>query len=148
MWKRFCCIWSGAPARGDYGVCSLLPDGNVSEKELTVVRPLLEVRRDETGEYCSSFHLQPRQDAYQFVAGAAKEPGQAGIITASDRVIIPGIMEALQRTAHIAGDDIAHLEKEAARYWPKVAAKQGDVILLDKKALLKLPISCSVICCG
>ncbi len=50
-------------------------------------------------------------------------------------------MAALQRTAQIAVDDIAHLEKEAAHYWPKVAAKQGDVILLDKKALLKLPIS-------
>jgi tRNA(Ile)-lysidine synthase len=52
-----------------------------------------------------------------------------------------GIFEALQRTAQIAGDDIAHLEGEAARYWPKVADKQGDVIVLDKKALLKLPVS-------
>ena len=52
-----------------------------------------------------------------------------------------GIVEALQRTAQIAGDDIAHLEKEAARYWPEVADKQGDIIVLDKKALLKLPVS-------
>jgi len=52
-----------------------------------------------------------------------------------------GIVEALQRTAQIAGDDIAHLEKEAGQIWPKVADKQGDVIVLDKKALLKLPVS-------
>ena len=34
-----------------------------AEKGLTVVRPLLEVRRDETARYCSSHRLRPRQDA-------------------------------------------------------------------------------------
>jgi tRNA(Ile)-lysidine synthase len=51
----------------------------------------------------------------------------------------PQVVEALQRTAHIAGDDINYLEKEARRLWPGVAARQGNTVVFDKKALLSLP---------
>ena len=43
--------------------------------------------------------------------------------------------------AHIAGDDIAYLEKEANRLYQRLASRQGNTIILDKKALLKLSTS-------
>jgi tRNA(Ile)-lysidine synthase len=112
----------------------------VSGKELKIVRPLLTVRRAETGAYCTSFQLQPRQDASNLSLEPLRNRVRLELLPLLQNYN-SGILEALQRTAQIAGDDIAHLEKEAARYWPKVADKQGDVIVLDKKALLKLPVS-------
>jgi tRNA(Ile)-lysidine synthase len=112
----------------------------VSGKELKIVRPLLTVRRAETGEYCTSFQLQPRQDTSNLSLEPLRNRVRLELLPLLQNYN-SGIFEALQRTAQIAGDDIAHLEGEAARYWPKVADKQGDVIVLDKKALLKLPVS-------
>jgi tRNA(Ile)-lysidine synthase len=50
----------------------------------------------------------------------------------------PQVIESILRTAHIAGDDIAFLEKEARRLWRKVAGQRGETIVLDKAAILKL----------
>ena len=112
----------------------------VSGKELKIVRPLLTVRRAETGAYCTGFNLQPRQDASNLSLEPLRNRVRLELLPLLQNYN-SGIVEALQRTAKIAGDDIAHLEKETARYWPKVADKQGDIIMLDKKALLKLPVS-------
>jgi tRNA(Ile)-lysidine synthase len=112
----------------------------VSGKELKIVRPLLTVRRAETGEYCTSFQLQPRQDTSNLSLEPLRNRVRLELLPLLQNYN-SGIVEALQRTAQIAGDDIAHLEKEAGQIWPKVADKQGDVIVLDKKALLKLPVS-------
>jgi tRNA(Ile)-lysidine synthase len=112
---------------------------HVAGKELIIVRPLLTVRRAETGEYCRRCQLQPRQDASNLSMEPLRNRVRLELLPLLQNYN-SGIVEALQRTAQIAGDDIVHLEKEAARYWLKVAAKQGDVIVLDKKALLKLPV--------
>jgi len=108
----------------------------VSGKELKIVRPLLTVRRAETGEYCDRFELKPRQDATNLSTEPLRNRVRLELLPLLQNYN-SGIFEALQRTAQIAGDDITHLEKEAARCWPKVADKQGDVIILDKRALLK-----------
>ena len=112
----------------------------VSGKELKIVRPLLTVRRAETGAYCTGFQLQPRQDASNLSLEPLRNRVRLELLPLLQNYN-SGIFEALQRTAQIAGDDITHLEEEAVCYWPKVADKQGDVIVLDKKALLKLPVS-------
>jgi len=51
----------------------------------------------------------------------------------------PQVAEALLRTARIAGDDFAFLNKETTRQWGKIVQKQGNTITLDKERLLELP---------
>jgi len=51
----------------------------------------------------------------------------------------PRIGEALLRTARIAGDDLAFLDRESGRLWDRVAQRQGDTIILDKERFLGLP---------
>jgi tRNA(Ile)-lysidine synthase len=128
----------GSGTRGLRGLQPLIKR-HVAGKELIIVRPLLTVRRAETGEYCRRCQLQPRQDASNLSMEPLRNRVRLELLPLLQNYN-SGIVEALQRTAQIAGDDIVHLEKEAARYWLKVAAKQGDVIVLDKKALLKLPV--------
>jgi len=49
------------------------------------------------------------------------------------------VVEALLRTARIAGDDIAFLEKEAGRLWGEIARRQESTITLDRARFLELP---------
>jgi tRNA(Ile)-lysidine synthase len=51
----------------------------------------------------------------------------------------PDVVEALLRISRIAGDDIAFLEQTADHYYRKIASKEGEVTILKKPALLKLP---------
>jgi tRNA(Ile)-lysidine synthase len=109
-------------------------------KELTVVRPLLEVRREETAAYCSGQRLRPRQDATNLSLVPLRNRVRLELFPLL-KSYNPQVIEALQRTAHIAGDDIEYLEKEAERLWPGVATTQGNTVVLDKKTLLGLSVS-------
>ena len=111
-----------------------------TDNGLTVVRPLLEVRRNETGAYCSSHHLRPCQDATNQSLTPLRNRVRLELLPLLQGYN-PQVAEALRRTAYIAGDDITYLEKEARRLWPSVAVIQGDTVAMDKKALLKLPVS-------
>jgi tRNA(Ile)-lysidine synthase len=109
----------------------------LAEKELTVVRPLLDIRRGETGAYCQSFELHPRQDATNLSMEPLRNRVRLELLPLL-KSYNPQVNDTLLRTAHIAGEDTAYLEKEADRIWAQVAAKQDGMIILGKKAVLKL----------
>ena len=112
----------------------------VSGKELKIVRPLLTVQREETGAYCTRYELKPRQDATNLSLEPLRNRVRLELLPLLQNYN-SGIVEALQRTAQIAGDDITHLEKEAGTIWPKMAVNEGDIIILDKRVMLKSSIS-------
>ena len=129
-------IVRGAGTRGLRGL-QPVTRWRLAEKELTIVRPLLEVRRNETGEYCSDHRLQPRRDATNLSLEPLRNRVRLELLPLLQSYN-PQVIEALLRTAQISGDDIAYLEKEAKRVWTKVAIEQENTIILDKKAVLKL----------
>jgi len=51
----------------------------------------------------------------------------------------PQVTGAILRTAHIAGDDFAFLEKEGIRLWDEIVQRQENMITLDKEGFLRLP---------
>ena len=51
----------------------------------------------------------------------------------------PRVAEALLRTARIARDNLAFLDREAARLWGEIAEKQENAVILDKERFLELP---------
>jgi tRNA(Ile)-lysidine synthase len=109
-------------------------------RELTIVRPLLEVRRDETAAYCADYRLQPRQDSTNISLEPLRNRVRLELLPLL-KSYNPQVIEALLRTACLAGDDIAYLEKEAKHLYQRVARKQVNAVILDKKALLKLSTS-------
>ena len=129
----------GTATRGLRGLRPITSWGT-AEKGLTVVRPLLEVRRDETSAYCSSHHLKPHQDVTNLSLAPLRNRVRLELLPLLQSYN-PQIVEVLQRTAQLAGDDIDHLEKEASGLWPNIAARQGNIVVLNKKALLRLPVS-------
>jgi tRNA(Ile)-lysidine synthase len=102
-----------------------------------VVRPLLEVSRDETDEYCVSHQLQPRLDATNLSLIPMRNRIRLELLPLL-KSFNPQVVEALLRTARIADDDIAFLEKEASRLWKRLASKQDETIILNRQPFLKL----------
>ncbi len=125
---------------GTRGLKGLQPSTEWKSKtaSITIIRPLLEVSREETEDYCQSHGLKPRTDASNISLSPLRNRIRHQLLPLLESYN-PGIAQALLRTAQIAGDDIAFLDKEAARLWDEVAQEQGKTIVLDKKRFDRLP---------
>lgn len=103
---------------------------------LTIVRPLLRVSRQETADYCHDYPT--RFDSSNLLLLPLRNRIRQQLLPLL-RSYNPGVTEALLRMAHIAGDDLAFLEKEGSRLWDSIAQREGDTIILSKAGLLDLP---------
>jgi len=109
------------------------PDNN-----LTIVRPLLAISREETVNYCQHHQLKPRTDTTNRSLSPLRNRIRQQLLPLL-RSYNPRVAEALIRTARIAGDDLDLLDGESSRLWHEIAQKQGNVIILDKEKFLKSP---------
>ena len=107
---------------------------------LTIIRPLLGISRQETEAYCRRHKLAPRLDSSNLSLSPLRNRIRLELLPRL-KDYNPQVANALLRTARIAGDDIAVIDTESARWWPRIARKEGDVINLDKKGFLQLPAS-------
>ncbi len=105
---------------------------------LTVIRPLLELKREDTAAYCRRHRLHPRHDT----SNASLEPFRNRIrheLLPLLRDYNPGVDEALRRTASFATADLDFIDKELTRVKDKIMRREGEVVSLDKKRFLALP---------
>ncbi len=125
---------------GTRGLRGLQPSNlwQSSESSLTIVRPLLPVSRQETADYCHNHQLLPRIDASNLSLSPLRNRIRHQLLPLLESYN-PRVAEALLRTARIAGDDLAFLDKETSRQWGKIVQKQGTTITLDKEGFLELP---------
>ena len=124
---------------GTRGLRGLLPVNQLpSGKDgITVIRPLLEISREETSAYCTHNKLEPRTDA-----------SNASLVLLRNRIrhellpqlreYNPNIAEALLRTARIAASDLAYINGEAEKIRKKVSRKLKNTIIFDKKLFQSL----------
>ena len=125
---------------GTRGLRGLLPvtRWQSSGVSLTVIRPLLELSRDETAAYCQQYELNPRHDESNILLVPLRNRIRHQLLPQL-KDYNPQVIEALLRTARIAGDDLDFIDKEVARRRGRVAQKQGNTIILDKKQFVALP---------
>ena len=109
-----------------------------SGSSLTIIRPLLQINRQETADYCRKHQLSPRMDVSNLSLSPLRNRIRRQLLPLLQSYN-PRVAEALRRTAFIAGDDLAFLDKESSRLWGRVAQRQGDSVILDKERFLKLP---------
>ena len=121
---------------GTRGLRGLQPEQ--SRNSLTVIRPLLRVSRRETAGYCHHHRLTPRVDASNLSLSPLRNRIRHQLLPLLQSYN-PGVAEALLRTARIASDDLAFLDKEIGQLWGKVAQEQENTIVLDKERFLGLP---------
>ncbi len=125
---------------GTRGLRGLQPSSRwqSSGNSLTIIRPLLPVSRQETADYCRNHQLIPRIDASNLSLSPLRNRIRHQLLPLL-KSYNPRVAEALLRTARIAGDDLAFLDKEIDRLWGKIVQKQGNTITLNKKRVLELP---------
>jgi tRNA(Ile)-lysidine synthase len=125
---------------GIRGLQGLKPSSEWKSKtaSITVIRPLLEISREETEDYCQRHKLKTRVDATNISLSPLRNRIRHQLLPLLEGYN-PGIAQALLRTAQIASDDIAFLDEEVARLWDEVAQETGKTIVLDKKRFDQLP---------
>ena len=125
---------------GTKGLRGLQPSSlrQSSVVNLTIIRPLLQVSRQETADYCHNHQLVPRIDTSNLSLAPLRNRIRHQLLPLL-RSYNPRVAEALLRTARIAGDDFAFLDKEGIRLWGRIAQRQGETIILDKERFRELP---------
>ncbi len=125
---------------GTRGLRGLQPytDWKSKSGRIAVIRPLLEISHQETENYCQSHKLKPRIDATNISLSPLRNRVRHQLLPLL-MSYNPGIVQALLRTAQIAGDDIDFLDKEIAQLWDEVAREQGKTIVLGRERLDRLP---------
>ncbi len=125
---------------GPRGLRGLLPVSRWQSPagNLTIVRPLLELSREETAAYCRRRHLRPRTDTSNFSPDLFRNRIRRYLLP-DLRQYNPRVAEALRRTASIAADDLDYIDREVGRCWDKIVIEQEDAVIIDKKGLLELP---------
>lgn len=102
-----------------------------------VVRPLLEVARVETEEYCRAWGLEPRSDFSNFSPTYLRNRFRYELIPLLQSYN-KNVSAALRRTARAAAEDLSFLEEQVSQVWEGVVTEQPNGLLLDSEALLSL----------
>jgi tRNA(Ile)-lysidine synthase len=108
------------------------------DNSLTIIRPLLELSREETIAYCRRHHLKPRADTSNLSPEPLRNRVRHYLLPELQKYN-PQIAEALLRLARTATDDLDFIETEARRLRNKVARAEGSSVIIDKKSFLALP---------
>jgi tRNA(Ile)-lysidine synthase len=107
---------------------------------LLVIRPLLDITREETASYCQGHKLAPRVDSSNLSPAFARNRLRLHLLPLL-REYNPSIDQALLRLADIAKEDIGFIEQHASGLWDEVARQENNTIYLDKKQIAGLPIA-------
>jgi tRNA(Ile)-lysidine synthase len=124
-----------AGLRGLQDRATLRPGENGSP--LAVVRPLLEVARQETVDYCRRSKLEPRNDSSNESHVFLRNRIRLELLPVL-RNYNPQIDAAVLRLAAIAADQVSYIEAQASTLWNEIAQTEGSTVYLDKKEMLKL----------
>lgn len=107
---------------------------------VTIIRPLLEVTREETTFFCSARHIEARSDASNFSLAFLRNRLRLELLPCL-RKYNPGVDHALLHLAEISSADTAFIEENARRIWKKIAREEQEAVYLDKNTLLQLPVA-------
>jgi len=129
----------GSGTRGLRGLRAV-SQWRIGGRQLTIIRPLLEVSRRETEEYCRRHKVNPRLDASNLSLSPFRNRIRLKLLPLL-RSYNPHIEAALLRMARIAADELDFLDDEVARHWDTVVRERDGVVILAKSEFLKLPMA-------
>jgi len=116
------------------------PSLRAKRSNLLVIRPLLDITREETTSYCQEHQLVPRIDSSNLSPSFFRNRLRLQLLPLL-RQYNPSVDQALLRLADIAKEDSALIEQQASGLWDEVARQENNTIYLDKKQIASLPIA-------
>ena len=131
--------------------CSTLPYSHVKpsrygsirteqQGELLAIRPLLNITREETLNYCRIHKLLPRADSSNLLLSFKRNRLRLELLPLL-KEYNPCVNNSILQLAEIAKADLTFIEGQAVQAWKKVARWTGDMIILDKRRTIALPVS-------
>ena len=109
-------------------------------ENLLIIRPLLDISREEVLDYCHKHGLSPRTDSSNFSLSFLRNRLRLELLPLL-RKYNPNVDEVLLRLAGIARDDSTFIEEQALRLWREVAGQENSIIYLDKARITILPVA-------
>ncbi len=105
--------------------------------QLTVIRPLLEISREETEAYCAAYDLSPRTDSSNVSSKYLRNRIRFELMPQLLEYN-PNIREGLSRAARMIVVDMAHIDEEVVQLWGSVVEELPHGISLNNKAFSAL----------
>lgn len=104
------------------------PDGmgGIGRRNGSLVRPLLDVTRDEVEAFCRSLHLRPRRDPTNEDTDLLRNAIRREVIPAIERATGRGVIQTFARTADLQADASLALYELAAGYVDEVYRETND----------------------
>ncbi len=112
----------------------------LSGAKLNLIRPLLDVSREDTQAYCDACELYPRVDSSNVSPKHLRNRVRYELLPKLEDYN-PSIRESLSRCARTVADDVAYLDGEVSRLWSSVVEEVTDGVTLDNEMLSRLPAS-------
>ncbi|HAS28475.1 MAG TPA: tRNA lysidine(34) synthetase TilS [Dehalococcoidia bacterium] len=106
--------------------------------QVNIIRPLLEIRRAETLQYCLENNLAARDDSTNLLLAPLRNRIRHRLLPELQKYN-SGFVESLLRTSAIAADEISFLDAELEKVWESVVKEQNDSVILDKDKFDALP---------
>ncbi len=106
-------------------------------QKLTVIRPLLEICREDTVSYCKQHRLSPRTDSTNQSTGFLRNRVRLELLPLL-KDYNSGIIDSLLRISRIASDDLAFLESESEIAWQRIVHLQNGTFIFEKKNFMSL----------
>lgn len=125
---------------GTRGLRGLMPQNQWRSDSfaVNVVRPLLEISRQETEDYCRINNLEPRLDISNLSLSFMRNRIRRRLLPEL-RKYNPQVGESLLRSAAIARDETVLLDELAAKAYESVACQEGQTIVFNKTGILAQP---------
>ncbi len=127
---------------GTRGLIGLKPISRwqLDDKKFFVARPLLNVSRQQTVNYCWENEIKPRVDNSNLSLYPLRNRIRQNLLPLLESYN-PGVVEALLRISTIAKDEIEFLDAVITNLWPLLIIERDDFIILKKERFNILPLA-------
>jgi tRNA(Ile)-lysidine synthase len=105
-----------------------------------LIRPLLDVTREEIESYCAENNLQPRVDETNFDTTILRNRLRHKVIPYLE-TINPNLREVLRHSARSIADDYAYIQQNVLGIFDRMAHEADGALVLDKKWFRALPVN-------
>jgi tRNA(Ile)-lysidine synthase len=125
---------------GADGLQALTWQRPLSEK-IMLVRPLLEITRQETEQFCQDFQLPIWEDSTNQNVKYARNRIRQELIPYLQTNFNPKVESALAQTAELLQEDVKYLEQAAQQLREEAMIGSGDLIKINRRVLQKAPLA-------
>ena len=108
-----------------------------NQRQIKIVRPLLEVNRDEIQHYCDVNSLKTRHDSTNLSLSPLRNRIRLELLPLI-KSYNPKVDRALLRLADIAGQELDYLQLSRDEHWNRVVSVEKGMYKLDKLAFIGL----------